>query len=833
MWLLHSDNNSGGSSMIKELFYSLLYAQSEKEVHQLVLHNPVLNNQKNWKPYGGSIGNYSSFENQQSSPEGALMEKVTNSIDAILVRQCLKHGIEPSSPSAPQSMDEAVKTLFNSDEIKNENVLVITDGPSKNELNIMVVDDGEGQSPDRFEDTLLSLQKGNKNSIKFVQGKFNMGSTGAVVFCGKYKYQLIASRRNPVIDENSNYIGFTLVRKHVRTEAEQEKYKNTWYEYFTIDGSIPRFEAESFNLIKDSDQYKFEKGTIVKMYNYDLTRKTQSFQVLKNEINRLLYYPSFPIYVHETRKQFTAVKKRNGITNIAYGNGKLLKGQTPNNRIQDALEFNSIDNELIDSVFGRAVIDIFVFKEKGKKELGKEIRGNNPIVFLMNGQVQYSLGTSYISSKLGFKLIKDSLIVTIDCTNLSKEFLDEGFFMANRETIRKNSQSEYFLNKITEFLREHDDLIRLNRERASQKVSSSSTKQLFENVLGKNTQDSILRSLFKEDDVGMNSTDRTTDGVDSDKKNKSKKLNEFPTYMRVKNGDQNENGENIFAVPINKNIKLKIDIDARDDYFSREDHPGTFGIRIKNIKRNSNGGGDAPGDGRDFGEIFSVEKRSLHSGNMNIHLSPKINEIFVGDEVEIQIDIEDIQNNFSHLVKIKFVEPVEEDKKKKRKSKEKLELPSLFQVYKDQDTIDSIDQPDDEKKDYKTWEDLDWDENVGKKKVVQLEPGIDDQPVGAIFINMNSDVLERILTEEGTTGTRIEFVRQQFLVQIYMNSFLIAAALSKLSKKQTETDTTDFELERLETEDLVASIIEEIAYITIKIQLSNLKNATNLDLVTA
>jgi hypothetical protein len=45
---------------------------------------------------------------------------------------------------------------------------------------------------------LFYTKLNNKNEIHFVQGKYNMGGRGAIVFCGKKGYQLIGwkKRRN-------------------------------------------------------------------------------------------------------------------------------------------------------------------------------------------------------------------------------------------------------------------------------------------------------------------------------------------------------------------------------------------------------------------------------------------------------------------------------------------------------------------------------------------------------------------------------------------------------------------------------------------------------------
>ena len=49
-----------------------------------------------------------------------------------------------------------------------------------------ILDKGEGQHPEDFTKTFMSLIVKNKVGINFVQGKFGMGSFGAVNFCKKY-----------------------------------------------------------------------------------------------------------------------------------------------------------------------------------------------------------------------------------------------------------------------------------------------------------------------------------------------------------------------------------------------------------------------------------------------------------------------------------------------------------------------------------------------------------------------------------------------------------------------------------------------------------------------
>src|SRR6266446_2640164 len=91
-----------------EIFAQLFEASTKQAVGEVLERNPTLfRNLSDWQPLDGNESNFGVIENQQSSPIAALIEKITNSIDAILMRKCYEAGIDPKSPSAPKSMEEA------------------------------------------------------------------------------------------------------------------------------------------------------------------------------------------------------------------------------------------------------------------------------------------------------------------------------------------------------------------------------------------------------------------------------------------------------------------------------------------------------------------------------------------------------------------------------------------------------------------------------------------------------------------------------------------------------------------------------------------------------
>ena len=136
------------------------------------------------------------------------MEKIINSIDAVLMAKCFTAGIDPEDIAAPSTMAAAVEQFFNvrsgrvGDLTNREQtelakaIHLVAEG-SRKAPSYLIVDTGEGQTPASFPSTFLSLAKSNKLRIPFVQGKFNAGGTGVLQFCGRENFQLIASRRHP------------------------------------------------------------------------------------------------------------------------------------------------------------------------------------------------------------------------------------------------------------------------------------------------------------------------------------------------------------------------------------------------------------------------------------------------------------------------------------------------------------------------------------------------------------------------------------------------------------------------------------------------------------
>src|SRR5258708_798390 len=179
----------------KSLCLSLMQANSEEEVVNLLKTAGYWDNPTVWRDYGDDENNFSTIGNQQSRPDAALTEKIVNSVDAKLMNECLIRGTDPESAPAPQSIREAVTRFFDDGQSNSSmagrvagwseskrtdvarGITFSASGktPKEGRPCFTVSDNGEGQTPETMPSTLLSIRAKNKLRIPFVQGKFNMG----------------------------------------------------------------------------------------------------------------------------------------------------------------------------------------------------------------------------------------------------------------------------------------------------------------------------------------------------------------------------------------------------------------------------------------------------------------------------------------------------------------------------------------------------------------------------------------------------------------------------------------------------------------------------------
>ena len=88
----------------KQLALKLASAETEAEVIKILTSEGLWNDLSRWQPYGKNENNFSIIGNQQSNPDAALVEKLVNSVDAVLMKECMLRRIDPTSTEAPKSI---------------------------------------------------------------------------------------------------------------------------------------------------------------------------------------------------------------------------------------------------------------------------------------------------------------------------------------------------------------------------------------------------------------------------------------------------------------------------------------------------------------------------------------------------------------------------------------------------------------------------------------------------------------------------------------------------------------------------------------------------------
>src|SRR5262249_49472815 len=142
---------------------------------------------------------------------------------------------------APQSMRRAIERWYGDlsekaeqtpNEIRaiaEENLVLYATG-SRARPCLSFYDAGEGQLPENFPSTFCSLIYGSdegsyKGAVPFVQGRFNMGGTGVLPFCGDdRKMQLIASRVPSDVQSAPHEWGFTVFCFFASRQSPSWKY---------------------------------------------------------------------------------------------------------------------------------------------------------------------------------------------------------------------------------------------------------------------------------------------------------------------------------------------------------------------------------------------------------------------------------------------------------------------------------------------------------------------------------------------------------------------------------------------------------------------------------
>ena len=549
-----------------DLLNQLLQAQSESEVHDCLREYDLLAD-ANWRPYGGIENNSGFFLNQQASARGALVEKVVNSIDAVLMAKAHEFGDLPDRP--PASMFEAAERYFDVPfgrlaeltaserrAIARQSVQVVMSGnrpPGR--PTVTVTDRGEGQSPGSFQDTFLSLAASNKFRLPFVQGKFNMGSTGALPFCGTtHKYQLIVSRRNPESPGDNNEWGYTIVRRRPPRgdeKSSQFQFLAPGGEVLTVAGELPLW------VNGDGSESAVNYGSLVRLFEYDIEEKTNAVLDFSRMLDRRLYRTPIPIQVVE-RRGFTAHSLEHIIsgleTRLTVDPADVVEAGFP------------AESQLVVDGMGPVTVTLVPFRESAA--VSRWVRASESIIFTVNGQAHAFEPRVFLrrggESGVPFNYLAGSLLVVVDCSEISGDVVEQ-LFMGSRDRMRDIDQKRNLLSDLAAHLRNHEGLRSLNNQRRVNVIrdavkSAGRTQELFSEMINASSEiAAVLR--------GMGTIPAPIRPAEDGARFEGRR---HPTYLRwLRGGDLLEK-----ECPANSYCEVELETDAENAFLSRASDPG-------------------------------------------------------------------------------------------------------------------------------------------------------------------------------------------------------------------------------------------------------------------
>ena len=484
---------------LKELCLSLMKADTQEDAIELLKNAGYWENPDVWRYFGDNEDNWGTIGNQQSRPDAALVEKLVNSVDARLMNECFVRGINPEGQVAPQSILEAVRLFFEQEghpndaivgRIKNwpeskrtdvaRGITVAATGasPQKGNPCFTISDCGEGQTPEEMPETLLSLHRGNKIRIPFVQGKYNMGGTGVLKFCGQCNLQLIVSRRNPAIlngrlDHTSDtQWGFTIVRR----EKPEGGRRNSVYTYLAPlgaeinprKGGILRFPVDRMPIFPEGrNPYARESewGTLIKLYEYTATGYRTHILRRDGILSRLdLLLPdvALPVRLYECRTGYRG--HEGSFETTLTGLSVRLDDDKANN-----LEEGFPSSCPMSAAGERMTATIYAFR----KDKADTYRRNEGIIFTLNGQTQGHLTRDFFrrTRTVGLSYLADSILVTVDCSEFSGG-AREDLFMNSRDRLSGGDLRAEIEHALEDLLKHHEGLRALRERRRRQELES-------------------------------------------------------------------------------------------------------------------------------------------------------------------------------------------------------------------------------------------------------------------------------------------------------------------------------------------------------------------------
>jgi len=605
----------------KNLLLKILQCDTADKIRELI-DKEIYFSQGNWVPYGGFSNNTGIINGQMKEPENSLIEKITNSIDAILMRKCQESGVDPKDQSkSPKDMEEAINLYFNGRETIRKNrselakqLIRVTAEGKRDKPTITIIDSGEGQTPDTIPKTILSLQKEIKKKIRFVYGTYNQGGSSALGFCHDSSdlidyVQLVICRRAQSIageEADSDCFGFTIVRSRYDEEGG-----NFTYEYFVDkDNKVPHF---SFNEPIRINNFDFSEGCVIRLYDYELTNAGNIvFRGLNEAIEKKLSYSPLPMFLNELRNygggiEYTIFGFREKMERL---DSKIMHPGFPNDYPVDLGEI------------GKKAIRIFILQHKSrhKENIDSYLAQKEKIFFIRNGMTLHSENAAWLREYCGLPDLAPYMFIFVDISEISAPLAN--MLHSGREEFRNTPTTRLTLERLKIFLESFKEL---DEEYGSLTAADTEIedKDLRKQLAKEAIKDPELKKLFDLGDDFPVQEERGQTKVPYQGEH-------LPTKFELVGSDTKFVEKNTFS-------RISFKTEASDDLFIRGEDRGEYNWTES--------------------DKFFVTFGGIHRGVINFRIDTKpYIEVGASSEIAFQLTVPNKNIKFSSTVKFQLID---------------------------------------------------------------------------------------------------------------------------------------------------------------------------------
>lgn len=691
----------------KELANNLLEEiHTEQGVAELIHEEFTEHSEIDWVPLGQQTNNYSIVENQQEEPMAALTELITNSVDAVILKNYFQRYGDTYSGDEFDDMYEAADSLV--DEERCE-ISLKAQGEQNGPFSLTVVDNGTGQPRERFEHTFLNvLTPGEiKQEYNFLQGKYGMGSTGSLPFCGERGFKLVVSSSY----ENPGEWSWSIIRKN------REK---TRYEYLIVDDGVPTFDGEISGR---------EYGSFVKCYNYETEIKSEINQYFRRRLERYIVDSPLPVRLIDARygDSFGDVHTQ----------GLLPRLDENREYIED---IDKIDHSFDNPILGDRLVRIYLLKaddvleDEGLSEYTKAnfVTGRKhrkqAVLFTVNGQTHGDQGETFIKRRCSFNRVAKDTLVFVDFSDVSDADIVD-LFKPSRDRLTEKEPAKALRQELEDLISDNK-MLKQEEQRRRNRMAKEESEELEENILEQILQKNpALKGYLKAGKKQPTVTEEGDQEPDYDGKfypDKFEIIKSYRSRANYKTWD-GPDGRYEKEIPVNKTSIQRFELNAKDDYLTRETETGSIKASIPQI----------------------VKSVRLKHGILSVTLqAPSGAE--PGHSIPLQLSVEPAQvgdGKLTRTVSLQFTEPVEDSGGGggEKKQSEGFELPEAYWVEKD-----------------------DWDDHgMNEQSIVEVAP-YDDEMV--LYINKHAAPLQNFMTRHNVRESAKETIQQRYKLAVIFYS---------------------------------------------------------------